>query len=204
MDMTNTEFFSLNNQQPLQQNQMNGRIFFPPNQPLSNIKDFEMYNNSSQAHYMGSRLNNQMEATNLSNAFFSKENVDNVQIMIRNTVRNVCEKDQDPLLIGHKPINIARQNDTELHIIMRSIYLQYGRNLPTGIQEQINKLNVIVVNESVPKIISALKQKIKYLDDIQRLPTPLEHPSYEGSKGLRQGNISDVFHGGKKWDFNLF
>lgn len=202
--MTNSEFYSLNNQQPLQQNQFNGRIFFPNNQPLSNIKDFEMYNNANQAHYMGSRLNNQIEANNLSNAFFSSQNVDAIQMGIRNTVRNICQQDSDPILVGHKPINIARQNDTELHIIMRSIYLQYGRNLPVGIGEQVAKLNNVVIRESVPKIISALKQKIKYLDDIQKLPTPLEHPSYEGSKGLKQGNISEVFHGGKKWDFNLF
>ena len=69
---------------------------------------------------------------------------------------------------------IARQNDTELYVIMRSIYLQYGRNLNSNIADQINRLNILVANEAMPKIITALKQKIKYLDDIENLPVPLE------------------------------
>ena len=36
---------------------------------------------------------------------------------------------------------ISRQSDMNLQIIMRSIYLQYGKNLPTGIPEQVQELN---------------------------------------------------------------
>ena len=41
---------------------------------------------------------------------------------------------------------ISRQSYQELQIIMKSMYLQYGRNIPTNIEEQVitlNKYNII-------------------------------------------------------------
>lgn len=206
LNLTNTELFqSVESAESTLVNTnygFNGRIFLqdiPATTP-----NFESYKGANLPHYLGNRLTHQRETTPLADAYFSKENVDNLQNIIRASVQNTCNADQDPILIGHKPVVISRQNDTELHIIMRSIYLQYGRNMNSDIAGQINRLNALVVNESVPKIISALKQKIKYLDDIQHLPVPLERAQNISSKGEKFGDLSRVFHKRSTDTFDLF
>ena len=204
LNMTNADFFQSVSNQPLlnTNNNFNGRVFLQ-DMPLQ-APNFESYRGSSTPHYLGNRLQNQMETTPLADAFFSKENVDNLQNIIRSGVQVKCQNDADPILVGHKPVVIARQNDTELYVIMRSIYLQYGRNLNSNIAEQVNRLNKLVANEAMPKIITALKQKIKYLDDIQNLPVPLERAQNISNAGEKFGDISSVFHGRSSGSFNLF
>ena len=58
------------------------------------------------------------------------------------------------------------------------------------LNEQVKKLNIKVLDLSVNKIISNIKQKNQYLKDIQKLPEPLEHPlqmSDIGKKDLEWG-----------------
>lgn len=202
LNMTNAEFFNVSQQNPINTNNgFNGRIFLqdtPQHVPI-----LESYSGSSKPHYLGNRLLNQMEATPLANMYFSKENVDIIQNTIRSKVQTICAADQDPLLTPHKPINIGRQNDTELYIIMRSIYLQYGRNMNSDIEGQVGSLNALVINEAVPKIITALKQKIKYLDDIEHLPVPLDRAQNVSSAGEKFGDMSRIFHK-SSGNFNLF
>jgi len=82
---------------------------------------------------------------------------------------------------------ISRQSDIELKIIMRSFYLQYARNrTDISILEQIKTLNGLVLEWSVPEIISNLKQKEKYIKDINSLPIPLERAELMNQKGLKQ------------------
>lgn len=200
-DMTNTEFFDISQQNLINTNNgFNGRVFLEDTEP---VKNFELYKNSNEPHYIGNGASNILETNNLTNVYFNKKNIDKLQEMIRRTVYNICEKDNDPILRGYKPIIISRQNDTEVQIVMRSIYLQYGRNLNTGIESQVNKLNRYVVNETVPNIITALKQKIKYLDDIQKLPVPLDRPEYNISKQNTSG-FSNIFHNSSSNSFDLF
>lgn len=202
LNMTNTEFFNVSQQGPINTNNgFNGRIFLQ--QQPSMTPNFELYKNANTAHYLGNRLQNQMETTPLADAYFSKENVDNLQNIIRNQVQVMCQTDPE-IAQEQKPVLIARQNDTELYIIMRSIYLQYGRNLDSDIAAQINSLNMLVMNEAVPKIISALKQKLKYLYDIQHLPVPLARAENFSSKGEKFGDPSRIFHGRPSGTFKLF
>jgi hypothetical protein len=202
LNMNNTEFFDISKQGPINTNNgFNGRIFLQ--QTPTTTPNFELYKNANSAHYLGNRLQNQMETTPLADAYFSKENVDNLQNIIRNQVQIRCQNDPE-IPNEQKPVLIARQNDTELYIIMRSIYLQYGRNLDSDIADQINSLNVLVANESTPKIITALKQKIKYLYDIQHLPVPLDRAEYTSSAGEKFGDISRIFHGRSSGNFKLF
>jgi hypothetical protein len=202
LNMTNKDFFDISQQGPINTNNgFNGRIFLQD--APATTPNFELYKNANSAHYLGNRLQNQMETTPLADAYFSKENVDNLQNIIRNHVQVRCQSDPE-IADEQKPVLIARQNDTELYIIMRSIYLQYGRNLDSDIAGQINNLNILVANEATPKIITALKQKLKYLYDIQHLPVPLERAEYTSSSGEKFGNISRVFHGRASDSFNLF
>ena len=113
----------------------------------------------------------------LNELFFSPENTQIIQNAIR---KNVYIKTLGKHLISN-------QSRRELYIIMRSIYLQHGKNRKTDISGQIRELNKRVVDDSVPKIISGIKQYIGYKKNINTLPTPMMLPrnmSKAGSKGL--------------------
>ena len=74
----------------------------------------------------------------LSIQFFSSQNVDIIQNMIQMKVYKQ----------SNNQYKISRQSDTELFIIMQSIYNQQSRNMSTHVQEQVDELNETVANEA--------------------------------------------------------
>jgi hypothetical protein len=103
----------------------------------------------------------------LSKSFFSPENTRLLQNGIR---RGVYEKS------GDKQWLIDEQSVDELQIVMRSIYLQYAKNLDSNIPGQIEELNSLVLDWCVPKILSEVSMYQYYLEDISKMPIPLSHP----------------------------
>ncbi len=118
-------------------------------------------------------LKGSWEANPVSNAFFSPENIASLQRQIKATVKS------------RGGYTIDDQSVDELQIIMRSFYLQYAKNLPTNIPGQIAELNKLVVDWSVPAIISEVEMHIHYQKDIDKLPEPLSHPQWMSSAGTR-------------------
>ena len=180
---SNSDYFNIQNNMTPQNTDFgtNGRVFFDIKQPTPQYNLFDDQHKTQGD--VRNVLNYSQEATPLSNAYFSQTNINNLQMMIKQEVFQRCERDTDPILTNHKPVHIANQDETPLKIIMRSIYLQYAKNSPVNIEEQVNQLNKLVLGECVPDIITNLKQYLGYVADIQRLPNPLDHPSYVSSKG---------------------
>jgi len=114
---------------------------------------------------------------------FSLKNIDLLQQGIRNKILNVT----------YGKINISRQSDDELKIIMRSIYFQYGQNRNINIIEQVLELNTLVIEWSVPQIISNFKQSQQYIKDISTLPEPLERSILPSTKGTKTLNITNMY-----------
>jgi hypothetical protein len=112
----------------------------------------------------------------LSKSFFSPENISALQ----NTIRHGVFKSS-----GDKKWLIDEQSVDELQIVMRSIYLQYAKNLETNIPKQIQDLNILVIDWCVPHILSELSMYHYYLDDISHLPVPLSHPVTMTSAGTK-------------------
>ena len=77
--------------------------------------------------------------------------------------------------------------------IMRAMYLQYGKNRPTQIREQIDELNQIVADWAVPKILAECSMHKTYLHDIQNLPVPLAQPIHLTQKGTKSGTFDRFF-----------
>ena len=126
-----------------------------------------------------------VECNLLNQMFLSAENIEHLQTRIRYAIW-VASKKQHV---------IGRQNDTELLIIMRSMYLTYGKNLPTGIKQQIQDLNELVVQEAVSKILSQIKQHIWYLYDRSTQPNPLQHPVSMSNAGTKQlPSVTSLFY----------
>ena len=61
---------------------------------------------------------------------------------------------------------IGRQDDLQVQIIQRSIYLSYSKNQYNNIDNQIDILNNKVIDEAVKKIIPEIKQYLQYIKDI--------------------------------------
>ena len=115
--------------------------------------------------------------------------MDIIQNAVKRSVYEITQRDNDPILTKHKPIVIGRQNETELQIIMRSIYLQYAKHVNYDIPQQINELNSLVVREAVPGIITNVKQYLGYSVDIQRMPMPMDLPVNPSNKGDKTYNL---------------
>jgi hypothetical protein len=123
-------------------------------------------------------------ATNpLNRAFFSPANVQIVQNKLR---REVFDRSGGEFLIDEQSVD-------ELMIVMRSMYLQYGKNQPTDIAGQITELNQLVADWSVPKILAECSMHKTYLHDIQHLPVPLSHPVLLTKTGTKSATFDRFF-----------
>ena len=104
--------------------------------------------------------------TELSNAFFSEQNI----LILQNGIRfGVYKKSNKKYTIGY-------QDGDELKIIMRSIFLQHSKNLPDKIAEQIENLNKLVLDYAVKQVYGEADAYMKYKRDASTLVTPIEPP----------------------------
>lgn len=117
-----------------------------------------------------------IECNLLNQVFLSQENIDLLQDKIRYSVWRASDK----------KFVIDRQDQIELELIMRSIYLQYSKNLQYNIKEQVEELNDIVLQETIPKILSQVQAHVYYLFDASTQPVPLSHPQSMSSSGRKQ------------------
>ena len=109
------EYFPLSSQNS-QVPRNNGRVDILDN---NNAKSYPLYqNNKRNTEYKDEALKGIQSSSPLSQLFFCKENIDNIQNMIRYNV----------WLISEKKHIIERQSDVDLHVVMRSFYLQYSQN----------------------------------------------------------------------------
>lgn len=124
-------------------------------------------------------LNGIQESSNLSKAFFCESNLKHVNDLIRYQV----------WLSTNEKYIIGQQNEFELIMIMRSIYLQEALNQPHNIGKQVNDLNNSVVSQTVPRLIAEVKQFLTYNNEIVEerkiLPRSI-NPSIKGHKSLEQ------------------
>jgi hypothetical protein len=121
-------------------------------------------------------MNGNWYDTELSNAFFSAKNMQILQNGIR---AGVYQKSNQQYVVGE-------QNMDELQIIMRGLFLQYAKNQPSNIAQQIYDLNKIVLNFSIDQVWSEAEGYMKYKRDASTMWTPLNMPilSYSNDKQL--------------------
>ena len=158
----------------------NGRVTYL-NKSKGNLGGLYKDNNDKNDSFKTIALTGTNDRTPLTDLFFSRANMNIIQNQIRYSV----------YLASNKKHVIDKQDDTELQIIMRAIYLQHSLNLPDQIKEQIISLNQQVVNFAYPKILSEIEQFIHYKNNIQYLPQTIDLPKNVSSKGTR--SLSSVY-----------
>ena len=165
----------------------NGRINLTPREPAGRgdgTGEYQSqfgYRTTTAASEADDAIRGNMVATPLNTAYFSPANVVIVQNKIR---RDVYERSKGEFLVD-------AQSADELMIVMRGLYLQYGKNLPDHIPEQIAELNQLVADWCVPKVLAEASMHRSYLRDIQQLPVPMSHPVLL----TKAGSKSEEFRG---------
>ena len=160
----------------------NGRInIMEPN----TANRFSLYDKIPVGKSSGYReaLTGNWQNTQLSTIYFSGTNITNIQNKIR---QGVYTKSNGLFQIG------PQDSDT-LKIIMRSIYLQYAKNKPNEIKEQVKTLNQLVLNYCIPQVIGEAEAYIKFRSDVSHLPTPLDLPTYISTAGNNELNMKPWF-----------
>lgn len=150
---------------------MNGRVVFDNRPGIS----YDIYEETNTPKNYNNSLKSIQTGNPLSQFFFSNKNV---EILHQSIIMEVFKTS------GNR---IGRQSDTELQIIMRSIYLQYSENNNCNIISQVKVLNKKVLDYCVEKINRAISSYLTYKNDISSMPVPLTHPrnlSNAGEKSL--------------------
>jgi hypothetical protein len=114
-------------------------------------------------------------SSGVSEVYFSERNVDALQDAIRYRV----------FVDSGGEHTIDRQSDVELAIIMRSVYLQESRNVETDVVAQVRQLNASVLDFCVPRIMQEIRGYLQHIDDISKLPVPIDRGQIATTKGDR-------------------
>jgi hypothetical protein len=127
--------------------------------------------------------------TLLTFLFFSKDNINNIQDIVKMIVYRETKQ-----LIDNQSIN-------ELQIVMRSIFLSYNEHpklLDPGMSEQekimlmtqyrneVDRLNQLVINTVVPLVVSQMQQYIDYIKESSQPRQFMSPPINDSIAGTRQ------------------
>jgi len=163
--------------------QNNGRISFeerPGAGGSGSVPGFDWRTTGDEAA-KSDMIRGNWEPNPLNQTFFSPENVQIVQNLIRKRVFDDSNQIIDP------------QSSDELLIVMRSMYLTYGRNEEANVKGQIQELNKRVADWSVPKIVSEISMYLTYRKDASTMPVPLSHPVNISNAGTKSKPFPDFF-----------
>lgn len=114
--------------------------------------------------------------SDLSAAFFSRQNIESIQITLRHQV----------WLRSNKKHVIGNQSVGELKVIMRSIYLQNALNNDTHILDQVRELNKLVLEYATNQILTQLEQYVEYTRRISSDRYIIPHSVNTSIRGSRQ------------------
>lgn len=157
----------------------NGRVNFFPNQSAGGTPATAGFSYGQKADALATTdlMRGNWEENPVSNNFFGVPNMDYLQ---KDIVRQVYDQSKGRYEIDPQDID-------ELKIVMRAMYYQYGKNLPNDIRGQVKDLNDLVLGWIVPRVMREIDAHIYYINDIDKLPVPIERPvlmSKAGTKSL--------------------
>lgn len=153
--------------------------------PSKNEIDYSMHTKEktfieNMPSYASTVLKGIQEVSPLSFYFFSLKNIQNIQNLLRKSIYDISDK---------KYI-IDNQDEDELLIIMRSIYLEYAINQCQNIATQIRCLNNRVVEVILPQVYSAVDLYHQYLHDAFQPYNTMDRPRFESMAGTKSFDLS--------------
>ena len=120
----------------------------------------------------------QISSSRVAEVFFSEDNVNALQHGVRYGVFRASH--------GHHVI--GPQSEVELALVMRSVYLEHGRNLDDQalVLKEVRSLNKIVLDYCVPRVLAEVNMYVRYRRDVSSLPVPMARGELATSRGDRQ------------------
>jgi hypothetical protein len=144
--------------------------FYEKYQQSSSSKATQNYDRARQA------TQGLFEKNEITTIFFSDENMKRIQKKIKEEIykrtNGQYKLDED-------------QDDSDLMIVMRALYLDKCKNLPDQTVRQVKILNQYTVDYIVPDMITNIKQYFGYVNDINKPLTPMIRPMNVSSAGRK-------------------
>jgi hypothetical protein len=105
--------------------------------------------------------------TPLGEIFFSPENIARLQKQIKTEIFIRSN--------GKYKLNVD-QNESDLLVVMRAVYISDAENSPYRIVHQVKELNHRTIERIIPDMLSMIRQDQKYLDELDRPINPIPRP----------------------------
>lgn len=109
----------------------------------------------------------QMENDEVSLMYFSEENVRRIQKHIRNEVYRQSN--------GKFNLDVD-QDELDLLLIMRTVFFENAKHIPTHVVRQVKELNKKTLEYLIPDVMTNIRQNLGYIRDITTPIKPLERP----------------------------
>ena len=129
------------------------------------FKLFQESNKGPEENFNDS-VSNILDGTILSKVYFSRKNINNLQQKIKSGIQ----------LKSEGKLRVGDQSETQLKIIMRSIYLTHSKNVDCNIQQQISQLNNKILQYCIENVMTNAVQYINYLNDLNKTPSVRKNP----------------------------
>lgn len=155
---------------------------------IENNNNLALENNTSTNNWATcgsiskSMLGNISQPTPLSELFLSKNNIIRVQNKIK---KEVFKRTNGKFVIG------VNQNETDLIVVMVSVYVANSINAPYNLVRQVKELNHLTIERIVPDMISMIKMEQEYLKVISSPINPIPLPINVNNAG-RRGTLPSV------------
>jgi hypothetical protein len=134
---------------------------------IDNANSNERNNWATENSIQKSLLKSVYTPTPLGEVFFSPDNIKRLQNKIKKSVF-IETKGKYKLQVD--------QNESDLLVVMRAVYIQDSYNAPYRIIHQVKELNEKVINRILPDMISNIKQNEEYLNVIDKPIDPIPLP----------------------------
>jgi hypothetical protein len=159
----------------------NDKKFYETIDVPKNIKNYNMplYGNNPNDNWgniSDNVLKGALTSTPLSELFFSRDNINRLQQMIKS---EVFKRSNGKYLMK------TNQNESDLIIVMRAVYISDALNAPYRIVHQVKKLNHLVIERIVDEMITNIKTNEEYLNQLDKPINPIPLPVCSASAGRR-------------------
>jgi hypothetical protein len=134
---------------------------------IDNVNSTERNNWATENSIQKSLLKSVYTPTPLGEVFFSPDNIKRLQNKIKKSIF-IESKGKYKLQVD--------QNESDLLVVMRAVYIQDSYNAPYRIIHQVKELNEKVINRILPDMISNIKQNEEYLNIIDKPIDPIPLP----------------------------
>ena len=146
-----------------------------------NIKNynFELYGEKHKDNWgniSDKMLQSIQTSTPLSQLFFRRDNIDRLQQRIKYEAFRRS---------GGKFLMQTNQNESDLLVVMRAVYISDAVNSPYRLVHQVKELNNLTIERILPDMLSAIEQDNAYLDQIDKPIDPIPLPVCVSSGGRR-------------------